>query len=80
MIPFLFFIHLLTNVHEGELFRTAEYLISLDKKHILKLRDDDKKFQLNDYESMMLTPAEFLEIIKLEIYTSPKYIKNIARE
>ena len=42
----------------------ADFLISLDKKHVLKLRDGERKFSLNGHEFLILTPAEFLEVVE----------------
>ncbi|NJE60432.1 putative toxin-antitoxin system toxin component, PIN family [Thermococcus sp. 21S7] len=42
----------------------AGFLISLDKKHVLKLRDGEKRFVLNGHEFLILTPAEFLEVVE----------------
>ena len=41
----------------------ASFLISLDKKHVLKLRDENRKFILKAHEFLILTPAEFLEVV-----------------
>ncbi|WP_297520280.1 putative toxin-antitoxin system toxin component, PIN family [Thermococcus sp.] len=42
----------------------ADFLISLDKKHVLKLRDGERGFSLNGHEFLILTPAEFLELVE----------------
>ncbi|WP_258083754.1 putative toxin-antitoxin system toxin component, PIN family [Thermococcus thermotolerans] len=42
----------------------ADFLISLDKRHVLKLRDESRKFVLNRHEFLILTPAEFLEFVE----------------
>jgi putative PIN family toxin of toxin-antitoxin system len=42
----------------------ADVLISLDKKHVLKLRDEERTFSLKRHEFYVLTPAEFLELIE----------------
>ncbi|NJF26120.1 putative toxin-antitoxin system toxin component, PIN family [Thermococcus sp. Bubb.Bath] len=42
----------------------AAVLISLDKKHVLKLRDGERRFSLNGHEFLILTPAELLELIE----------------
>ncbi|WP_457751168.1 putative toxin-antitoxin system toxin component, PIN family [Thermococcus sp.] len=42
----------------------ADFLISLDKRHMLKLRDESRKFVLNGHEFLILTPAEFLEVVE----------------
>jgi len=42
----------------------AEFLITYDRKHLLKIRNKNKKFKLNSHEFHILTPAEFLEICK----------------
>jgi len=42
----------------------AGFLISLDKKHVLKLRDENRRFALNDYDFLILTSAEFLEVVE----------------
>ncbi len=42
----------------------AGFLISLDKKHVLKLRDGERRFVLNGHEFLILTPAEFLEFVE----------------
>ena len=41
----------------------AGFLISLDKKHVLKLRDENWRFALKNHEFLILTPAEFLEVV-----------------
>ncbi|ACS32865.1 putative toxin-antitoxin system toxin component, PIN family [Thermococcus gammatolerans] len=41
----------------------ADFLISLDKKHVLKLRDENGRFALKGHEFLILTPAEFLEVV-----------------
>ena len=38
----------------------AEFLITYDKKHLLKIRNKNKKFELNGHEFYILTPKEFL--------------------
>ncbi len=42
----------------------ADLLISLDKKHVLKLRDGEKRSFLKGREFLILTPAEFLEVVE----------------
>ncbi len=42
----------------------ADFLISLDKKHVLKLRDKERRFSLKGHEFLILTPAEFLEVVE----------------
>ncbi len=42
----------------------ADVLISLDKRHILRLRDGRRKHRLNDHEFYILSPAEFLEFLE----------------
>ena len=42
----------------------AGFLISLNKKHVLKLRDENGKFVLKGHEFLILTPAEFLEVVE----------------
>ena len=42
----------------------ADFLISLDKKHVLKLRDENGRFALKGHEFLILTPAEFLEVVE----------------
>ncbi|NJD98264.1 putative toxin-antitoxin system toxin component, PIN family [Thermococcus sp. LS1] len=42
----------------------AGFLISLDKKHVLKLRDGERRFSLKGHEFLILTPAEFLEVVE----------------
>ncbi|NPA47941.1 MAG: putative toxin-antitoxin system toxin component, PIN family [Thermococci archaeon] len=42
----------------------ADFLISLDKKHVLRLRDEERKFILNEHEFLILTPAEFLNVVE----------------
>ncbi|ASJ13161.1 putative toxin-antitoxin system toxin component, PIN family [Thermococcus thioreducens] len=42
----------------------VDFLISLDKKHVLKLRDEGRKFVLNGHEFLISTPAEFLEFVE----------------
>ncbi|WP_148883393.1 putative toxin-antitoxin system toxin component, PIN family [Thermococcus aciditolerans] len=42
----------------------ADFLISLDKRHVLKLRDGKRRFSLNGHEFLILTPAEFLEVVE----------------
>ncbi|WP_297489873.1 putative toxin-antitoxin system toxin component, PIN family [Thermococcus sp.] len=39
----------------------ADFLISLDKRHVLKLRDDERKFPLKGHGFYILLPAEFFE-------------------
>ncbi|WP_456395072.1 putative toxin-antitoxin system toxin component, PIN family [Thermococcus sp.] len=39
----------------------AEFLITYDRKHLLKIRDKNKKFKLNGHEFYILTPEEFIE-------------------
>lgn len=39
----------------------AGYIISLDKKHVLSLRDEKKEVVLDNYKVKVLRPAEFLE-------------------
>ncbi|GAB6102360.1 putative toxin-antitoxin system toxin component, PIN family [Thermococcus atlanticus] len=38
----------------------AEFLITYDRKHLLKIRDKNKKFKLNGHEFYILTPEEFI--------------------
>ncbi|NJE02188.1 putative toxin-antitoxin system toxin component, PIN family [Thermococcus sp. JdF3] len=42
----------------------ADFLISLDKRHVLKLRNEERRFALNGHEFLILTPAEFLEFVE----------------
>ena len=42
----------------------ADFLISLDKRHVLKLRDGKRRFSLKGHEFLILTPAEFLEFVE----------------
>ncbi len=42
----------------------ADFLISLEKRHVLKLRDEERKFSLKGHEFLILTPAEFLEVVE----------------
>ncbi len=42
----------------------ADFLISLDKRHELKLGDRERRFNLNGHEFLILTPAECLEVIE----------------
>ncbi len=42
----------------------ADFLISLDKKHVLRLRDEGRKLILNEHEFLILTPAEFLDVVE----------------
>ncbi|WP_297090786.1 putative toxin-antitoxin system toxin component, PIN family [Thermococcus sp.] len=42
----------------------ADFLISLDKRHVLKLRDGKRRFSLKGHEFLILTPAEFLEVVE----------------
>jgi len=42
----------------------ADFLISLDKKHVLRLRDRARRFFLRRHEFLILNPAEFLEIVE----------------
>ncbi|NJE05150.1 putative toxin-antitoxin system toxin component, PIN family [Thermococcus sp. M36] len=42
----------------------ADFMISLDKKHVLKLRDGERRFSLKGHEFLILTPAEFLEVVE----------------
>ena len=42
----------------------ADLLISLDKKHVLRLRDVERKFSLKGHEFLILTPAEFIEVVE----------------
>jgi len=45
----------------------AKFLISLDKKHILSLRNPQTKtFKLKEHDFFILTPEEFLESLDLE--------------
>ncbi|AHL23148.1 putative toxin-antitoxin system toxin component, PIN family [Thermococcus nautili] len=41
----------------------ADFLISLDKQHVLKLRNENRRFALKGHEFLILTPAEFLEVV-----------------
>ncbi|AMM53985.1 putative toxin-antitoxin system toxin component, PIN family [Pyrococcus kukulkanii] len=43
----------------------AKFLITLDKRHMLKLRGKDKSFSLMDHKFLILTPREFLEHLKV---------------
>lgn len=45
----------------------ADVLISLDKRHVLKPRDGERKFSLKGHEFLILTPVEFLEVFKDEV-------------
>ena len=45
-------------------FTRADFLISLDKRHVLKLRDEERRFSLNNHEFYILLPAEFLEVVE----------------
>ena len=38
----------------------AEFLITYDRKHLLKIRDKERKFKLNSHEFYILTPKEFI--------------------
>ncbi len=42
----------------------ADFLISLDKRHVLGLGDGERKFSLNGHEFYILSPAEFLEVVE----------------
>ncbi len=42
----------------------AEFLITYDRKHLLKIRDRNKKFKLNGHEFYILTPEEFIRLYK----------------
>ncbi len=39
----------------------AEFLITYDKKHLLKIRDKSRRFKLNSHEFYILTPKEFIK-------------------
>jgi len=39
----------------------AEFLITYDRKHLLKIRDKTRRFKLNSHEFYILTPKEFIE-------------------
>ncbi|USH00009.1 putative toxin-antitoxin system toxin component, PIN family [Thermococcus argininiproducens] len=39
----------------------AGFLITYDRKHLLKIRDKTRKFRLNSHEFYILTPKEFIE-------------------
>lgn len=41
----------------------ANFLVSLDKRHVPRLRDGGRKFSLAGHEFLILTPAEFLELV-----------------
>ncbi|MDV3104496.1 putative toxin-antitoxin system toxin component, PIN family [Thermococcus waiotapuensis] len=42
----------------------AEFLITYDRKHLLRIRDKNKRFKLGRHEFYILTPKEFLELYK----------------
>ena len=46
----------------------AEFLITYDRRHLLKIRDKTRRFKLNSREFYILTPKEFIK----EFYESNK--------
>lgn len=42
----------------------ADVLITYDRKHLLGIRDKEKKFKLGRHEFYILTPKEFIEFYK----------------
>ncbi|MFA4647427.1 hypothetical protein P8X24_09295 [Pyrococcus kukulkanii] len=42
----------------------AEFLITYDRKHLLKIRGKNKRFKLNDHEFYILTPREFIAMYR----------------
>ena len=42
----------------------ADFLISLNKKHVLRLRDKEMRFSLKGHKFLILTPAEFIEVVE----------------
>ncbi|WP_099210367.1 putative toxin-antitoxin system toxin component, PIN family [Thermococcus henrietii] len=50
----------------------AEFLITYDRRHLVKIRDEDtKKFKLRGHEFYILTPDEFIHT-----YRRRKYLKS----
>jgi len=50
----------------------AEFLITYDRKHLLKIRNKARKFKLNSHELYILTPKEFIK----EFYEANKKKKK----
>ncbi len=42
----------------------AEFLITYDRRHLLGIRDRNKRFKLGRHEFYILTPKEFIELYK----------------
>ena len=42
----------------------AGFLITYDRKHLLRIRDRNKRFKLGRHEFYILTPKEFIELYK----------------
>jgi len=42
----------------------AEFLITYDRKHLLRIRGKNKRFRLGRHEFYILTPKEFIELYK----------------
>jgi len=42
----------------------ADVLITYDRRHLLRIRDKEKKFKLEGHEFYILTPKEFIEFYK----------------
>ncbi|MFA4639985.1 hypothetical protein [Pyrococcus kukulkanii] len=42
----------------------AEFLITYERKHLLKIRGKNKGFKLNDHEFYILTPQEFIAMYR----------------
>jgi len=42
----------------------VDFLISLDKKHVLTLGGEERRFSLKEHGFLILTPAEFLEFVE----------------
>ena len=50
----------------------AEFLITYDRKHLLKIRDKTRRFKLDSHEFYILTPREFIK----EFYEANKKKKK----
>ncbi|MFA4700344.1 putative toxin-antitoxin system toxin component, PIN family [Pyrococcus kukulkanii] len=50
----------------------AKFLITYDRKHLLKIRGKNKRFKLNDHEFYILTPQEFIALQCIDSEFTPR--------